>query len=220
MMTINVPSHRHPPIGQPRISLALALVLGWFSIAGSGTSVSAQEAGKVLFSKGEVTVVDTAGNQRPLRQGDTVSVGERILTSAGAMSQIRLQDGSLIGLRAASDLALEKFNPDVKTDSGDKGILALNKGSVRVINLKTPGGDAQPFPLLLRTPSTSIHLIDADNESVFVPPKAMDQKKDGAPKAGGTYTRLNAGVALSGSGGEKIPLEVRKVAYTPLGGAT
>ena len=54
----------------------------------------------LLFAQYVTQIVGEAGDVCPARQGDTLQSGERLLTPAGAISQLVLADGSLIGMGA------------------------------------------------------------------------------------------------------------------------
>lgn len=151
--------------------------------------------GTILFANGEVNIIGANGRQRPARRGDGLHAGERIVTGEGALGQVRMGDGALIGIRAASAL---EFLP--LTAGGDAGAqrLSLRGGNVRVLNLV---GETQATgrPYLLRTPHGDLRLSDSDAQAVI--PAQVD---DGASR---TFFKLNRGTATAaGRSGSAVNL--------------
>lgn len=164
-------------------------------------AVIAEPAGQALFTLGDVSVIDAAGKERPLKQGDAIEPGEKVVTKPGAIVQLKTPDGTRIGLRPESDLKL-----------GDpkevQARLELGRGTVRVLSDEKPGRDVKP--ILVQTPVSSMKIAKGDTESVFVP-------KDGgkAPDQQGGFHRLVNGKAELVLDQNKLlalkPLEVNSV---------
>lgn len=145
---------------------------------------SAQASGRLIFAKGEVFIVASDGARRPAHQGDLVNAGERLVTGGESMAQLKLEDGSLVGLRPGSDLQLRSF---ARGGSDPGTVLMLDKGGVRVLNITT---DDKLRPLPVRLQSSS-------GASVLVQGGDLESRKTAAIGAGAPMiARLNAGAAL------------------------
>jgi len=75
--------------------------------------------------------VGTTGATRAATKGDLLQSGERLLTPPGAMSQILLPDGSLIGMRPDSEVRIDL--PPAGSDAKPP-VVSLVNGTARVIS--------------------------------------------------------------------------------------
>lgn len=107
-----------------RNSLALASILA-LSAVWTGVAWSQQAAGTILGIKGEV-VADSDGGQRTLLKGDTVYVGDTLLTGAHAYLVIDFVDEARATLRAGTRVTLERYD----ADNGGASI-RLERGGLR-----------------------------------------------------------------------------------------
>lgn len=137
--------------------------------------------GHVMFVRGGVNILDAKGQARPARQGDGLRPGERIETARDSVGQVKLTDGSLVGLRPGTELAIET----VVGDPNKARLLRLNRGAMRVVNRDVSG----QHPLLVETPTAEIRLVNADTETIVV--DALEGARHGL--ASGTYSRVIAG---------------------------
>jgi hypothetical protein len=156
-------------------SLVAALLLAGPTQAGDET------VGHVMFVKGAVKILDATGRARLARQGDALRFGERIETGAESVGQVKLPDGSLVGLRPGTEMAIES----VAGNANKARLLRLSRGAVRVINRDVSG----QHPLLVETPTAEIRLVNADTEAIVV--DSAEGARQGLPS--GTYSRVIAG---------------------------
>ncbi|MCK6411537.1 MAG: FecR domain-containing protein [Azonexus sp.] len=156
------------------IALSVALALP--------AAAHAQEGATVLFSQSGSLIVNPAGDSRPATRGERLQTGERLITPANAISQIKLSDGSLIGVRPGSELSIGTENR--------QQTISLQQGAVRVIaaELIKPQAKSQ---LVVQTPQTRVELKAADIETAVVRPRAGNQQAG----EGGSYSRLQTGSA-------------------------
>lgn len=110
--------------------IAIALLVS-FAQAASG-----QEAGSVLFARGDVT----AERQPPeaIAKGDAVLASDTVVTGAASRAQLLMIDGAKIALRPNTRLAILEYEyspPATATVSGndDTGVMELVKGGFRTI---------------------------------------------------------------------------------------
>lgn len=195
-----------------RINQACAITLA-MGLPGVAFAADAP-AGQLLFVSGVVKIVDAAGKERPAKKGDGIAPGERIVTDGGAMGQIKMSDGSLIGVRHDSDLKVDKLNPG-GSQGPDERVMFLSKGAVRIVNVEN-GDKEKHLPVLLQTPTATIGLRNADNESIVVPaPLAGGGKPANDP---GTYSRMAVGGGVIKTTGGESSLAINQVTFAPTGG--
>lgn len=181
---------------------SLTVVLGLLS-----SVAAASQVGTVLFSRGDVVIVDSSGASRPATRGAIVQDGERLVAPQGAVSQIKLNDGSLIGVRPGTEF---RFELPARASDQARHVVSLVQGGLRVINLDQADGKAHR-PVLLQTRAGDVTLPGGDVESFFVPPNPRAGERDD----GGSYTRLISGAGTVRSGNVEMPLTVRTVAFVP-----
>lgn len=191
----------------PKLSLASMLAL-------LSLGASAENFGTVLFTAGNVEIVDAAGNARLAKRGDVVQSGERIRSGDNGVAQVRAWDGSFVGVRPTSDVAVQA-TPGV----GGQSTVALERGAVRLLNSDLNDGRKRAA-MALKTASETIMMKAADLESAVVAGKSGDGKS-GMPESG-SYTRVDKGAAtlLTAASSAPVELPLRQVSFVPLGGTT
>jgi hypothetical protein len=135
-----------------------------------------------------------------------------MVTGGGAIGQIKMPDGSLIGVRPDSDLKFDKPKPGDGRGADDR-VVFLSKGAVRIVNVE--GGQDKPLPLLLQTPTASIGLRNADNESVVVPTRTAGGATP--PVDAGTYSRMTMGAGVLKTTGGETPLAPSQTGFAAIG---
>jgi hypothetical protein len=173
------------------LTIALAAVLPFAAQA-------ADPIGKVIFQSGGAFIVDAAGKQRAANKGDLILPGERLVTGANTLTQVKMRDGSFVGLRPGTDLKFQEMRLTGK-DAGQD--VALNSGSIRVLNL--PGdGAVKPLPVNVQAGDARIVMRGADLES------AVKRDLTTGPE---TFTRLNQGTGILSNGIKTLDLAVNGV---------
>ena len=159
-------------------------------IGGTGISQEAkigemQLAGNVTLSQGTVEA-QSNGRSRLLAKGDSVCVGETIVTSQSGVVQIRMADDGFIAVRPQTQVKIEKFV--YRGTNKDSSLLALFKGSFRVITGKI--GKSYPQNDLIETPTATIGVRGTDHEATVILPN------DSGGYPSGTYDRVNTGITF------------------------
>lgn len=170
------------------------------------TVVLAAPAGTLLFAQQGSEIVGNNGVARPAKRGAILEEGERLRTPAGAISQLLLPDGSLVGMRPGSELKLDL--PGNASDRA-KQVISLLQGSARVIGSELMDA-TKPSGFTLQSGLATLRLQGADLESAVVKPDAA--KTTGAPDAG-SYNRMLIGTGSIGSGTLLEPLAARQVSF-------
>jgi hypothetical protein len=150
--------------------------------------------GVLYFVTGPVTIVGADGKPRPAKKGDRVMPRERVVTGANAMAQLKLEDGSFVGVRPESEMRVQAFRP-TGADAGS--VLVLDKGSVRVLNLESDP-KVRPLPVQLQA---------GDGAAVMLRGGDLESGKPG----GAFVNRLNAGAAVAQTNQGNLPLAVHSV---------
>jgi hypothetical protein len=104
----------------------MGLVLGIAPVL----AASADEAGKMLTTVGDVSATQPNGVARALTAGTSVLSGDVIATGDGSAAQWRYVDGTLVSLPANSRLRIDEYlypNPE-------RGFFSLLKGALRTLS--------------------------------------------------------------------------------------
>jgi len=164
--------------------------------------IQGAEVGKILFATDGVRIVDENGEDRPAKQGDLIQPGERVVTGPGALGQVKMIDGGLVGIRPGSSL---EFQRPATAIAGAPHVMKLDQGDVRVLNM-TFDDRAAPKEFVLKTPDGLVQLLQADSIASLRP------VGDGAGAPQQTLVRLSAGEAVaSNAAGAAKPLGVNEV---------
>ena len=177
-----------------------------------GTAHAATEAGKILYARGVVSIVDLQESSRGGRSGAKIFEGDRVVTGRGGIAQIRLSDGALIALRGSSEYQIEK-----QTFGNDEGVYEqagkLFTGWMRSIT----GAIGQKYPqkVTQRTSVATIGIRVTVYQVISIPPEGLPGFAGEEP---GTYVFLEEGaVQLDGEGGSRL-LKPGDVVFMPFAG--
>ena len=160
---------------------------------GFAHGVAAETAGTILFAQPGTQIVSESGVTRAAQKGDVLQTGERLLTPAGAISQVLLPDGSLVGMRPDSEL---KITAAPAGSDNKAPVLGLVNGTARVIGAELMDS-RKVSNLTLQSGTATVQLKGADMESAVV--KADMQPANAVASANanssapGSYQRLLVG---------------------------
>lgn len=114
----------------------------------SAQALTQENMGLTLASRGDVRVARD-GSERPLKQGDFIAVGDRIILAERSFSVIQLYDGAKLSLRPDTTITVVEFNVDGA--AAGNALLELEKGGVKLIagsiTTSNPGGFRIRTPL-------------------------------------------------------------------------
>jgi hypothetical protein len=189
------------PLGSLRFGLAVVLLL---------VSASAwANAGKILFARGEVAIVDASGGKTTVESGTLVEEGDRIRTGDHSRVQLRLSDGALISLRSNSDYQIVAQKDEGVLEQAGK----LFSGWMRSVTGAI--GRTRPDQVRYETPVATIGIRGTTFELMHLP----DGGRPELPAEPGTYIYLQDGALESIAGGEVRFMRPGDVVYVPLEGA-
>lgn len=108
------------------------VMLAWLPLAlllASGTVAGANDhAALVLAATGKVLAVDAAGQTRALSRRAPVYVGDTVVTAEGAVAQLKFTDGSLLAMKADSQLRIERYSTREGSGVDAFGVSVLKGG--------------------------------------------------------------------------------------------
>lgn len=140
-----------------RAFLKTAVLL--FVLAGSAAAAEHESVARVALSAGEAFRVNSLGVSEPLRLGNPLNTGDRIITGKGAIAILVFSDGGRVSLRPDTELVIRRYSVD-PSGPGTRLELELVRGVMRQIS-----GDAarlQPERYRLNTPVAAIGVRGTD----------------------------------------------------------
>lgn len=181
----------------------------WLALGVVGSAL-AEPAGTLLFAQQGTQIISEGGAMRSATKGDVLQTGERLVTPAGAISQVVLSDGSLIGVRPESELRLDRA---MGAADNRVAVVSLIQGTVRVIGADLMDA-RKSSSITLKSGVTTVQLKGGDLESAVV-------RGDGKPAttgvAPGSYQRLLVGSGSVADGNTVGALTPRQVNYVATG---
>ena len=147
------------------------------SAAAGDRYVISAKAGGVNFVEGTVNVARKSGRTGPLLKGDSLEIGDRVLTGADGKAEILLNPGSFLRLGGQSEFAF-------KTTSLDNLKLKVDRGSA-ILEVYA----ADEFKVTVATPSTTYSLIESGVFRIDVPSNSSSRLRvwKGVAKAGTSF---------------------------------
>lgn len=204
-----------------KMTKSLALCLSTVLLIGSLPAAMAQDAGSVVFVKGDVS----AERQPPeaLVKGDAIRTNDTVVTGDASRAQLLMLDGAKIAIRPNSRLRIEEFSftpPATSgatiTSSNDKSVMSLVKGGFRTITGAIGKQNAADYEV--RTAVGVLGIRGTDYTAVFcsgdcdwVPGVAA-----GAAIPDGLYLGVTAGVIVFRTSTTTIELKAGEYAFIPL----
>jgi len=147
-----------------------------------GALAWAQVAGQVDAIDGSVQLLDAQGKTRTLKVGDSVQVGETVVTGRDGELHLAMQDGGHLGIRSDTRMRIEQYKAEGGSD--DSSIFNLLQGAMRSVTGWI--GKHNPRNYSVRTPTATIGVRGTDHETRVIP----EGSRDGEP---GTYDKVHAG---------------------------
>lgn len=187
------------------LATVIAVLLGCMT----AMAHAAEQAGKILYSRGSVSIVDLQDSARGGRTGAPLYEGDRIVTGTGAIAQIRLSDGALVALRGSSDYQIETQQYDEEEDLYEQAG-KLFTGWMRSIT----GAIGQKYPQKVSQSTTvaTIGIRGTTYQVINIPPEGLPGFAGEEP---GTYVMLEEGeVEMTGGAGKRL-LKPGDIVFVP-----
>lgn len=108
-------------------------------------------AGSVAKLQGSATATATTGFDRPLQEGSSVLVGDRIATGADSRLRLKMNDGALLTLGSSSAITIDAWND---TETLGQAVIGVAEG----IFLAASGAIARlgPDRMVVNTPAATL----------------------------------------------------------------
>lgn len=184
----------------------LALCFSLFAHAADETPA---EAGKVFATvwkiRGDVVAQPANAPARPLREGATVYVGERIRAAANGEAALKTGDGGIVAVRPGSEFMAESFAAEGK--KSDRQILRLFTGSLRIVSGWISKLNRDDNKVL--TPQATIGIRGTDHEPYVL---TGDMAAASSNKEG-TYDKVNRGGTTLDVSGNSVDINPGKVGF-------
>lgn len=168
---------------------------------------AAETAGKVELVSGQVSVMDPAQAERPVKVGDSVREGESIVTGADGEIHLEMADGGTIAVRPNTRLRIAEYR--ARGDDQDKGVFSLLAGGFRSITGWI--GKFNPRSYQVRTPTATIGIRGTDHEPMVIAEGSSEGEA-------GTYDKVYAGATYIESEGTVVEVPEQRAAFAPLAG--
>lgn len=199
----------------PTAKLLLILVA-----LGCVTTAVADDAGSVIFVKGDVTAerVPPVG----LVKGDVIGSDDVIVTGASSRAQLLMLDGAKIAMRPDSRLRIDEYSYTAPASgttvsaSTDKSVVSLVKGGFRTITGAIGKDDEEDYEVrtavgVLGIRGTDYTAVFCNGDCTWVPGLPAS-----APIADGLYLGVTAGVIVFRTSTRTIELAAGEYAFIPL----
>ncbi len=150
----------------------------------------------------------SSGNERILREGDVVHVGDKLIASGAAEAVLKTADDSMVALRPGTEFIVEEFS--AANDVGGKTTLHLVTGALRVITGRL--GKLNPAGQRIVTPSSTIGIRGTDHEP-YVLTSDVPASNSATPYRAGTYDKVNRGSTTLSSAGQALVIDPGRVGF-------
>lgn len=205
-------------------SSAARFILAVWLLALSELALGA--AGKVLFVSGPVSL--ERGGTRTLNKGDSLEVGDVIVTGEKARAQLLMADGAKIALRAGSRFRIDEFtlppavnapNQAAVVTTDGRSVSSLLKGGFRTTTGSVGKVDRNAYEV--RTPIGTLGIRGTDYAAVFCAGDCTDVPgmAAGVPIRDGLYLGVYEGSIAFTGGGQVLQLNQGDFVFIPLAGA-
>src|SRR5690554_1790095 len=186
--------------------LTLSTLLCWLM----GMPVhAATEAGRILFARGTVSIVDDSEAARGAGTGSVFYEGDRVVTGSKSIVQLRLSDGALTALRSNSDYQIQRQRFDEQEGIHEQAGRLLSgwmRSVTGTIGARHPGNVSQG------TSVATIGIRGTTYQIIHVPEQGLAEFPNLQP---GTYVYLEDGqVEVSNEAGSRVvsPGQVVRIA--------
>jgi hypothetical protein len=179
---------------------ARGLIAAAIASAASG-QVLAEEAGRVSFVSGDVTVSSGDGQTRALKRGDIINGGDKIETRSGRL-QLRFTDGGFVSLQPNTVFGVDQYLYANKPPEETSLFFSLLRGGMRTITGAIGKVNKQSYKV--RTPVATIGIRGTEYLARVNPNKVVVSVGSGLVSVSNDYGNITGGAgqnieALGGS---------------------
>lgn len=164
----------------------------------------AQEAGSIARVSGSAEIKGKDGKTREAKAKDSVNVADTVITKAGGQVMIRLQDKSSLLVRENSEIVIEAFKFEKKSDD----VVSTNvvSGAVRAVSGQIASGNPANARYAVGTATVGIRGTDIELAIIG----------EGRRDRAGIYNYVYSGeTQMSLASGESVIVEKETSGFTP-----
>jgi hypothetical protein len=198
-------THQHPQ--KQGIPTLLVLML---LITQCGLAVAQLSAARVMSISGTAKAIDPQGLERALEKGGEVRSGDKVVTSEGALVQLKLNDGGFMSVRSGTELVIDRFVYDEKAPANSNFLVSLVRGGFRSITGLI--GRTNPNAYQIRAGTATVGIRGTDHEPMVIPEGLPAAAALGAP---GLYDKVNEGETFIRNGSGELALKRGQIGFTP-----
>lgn len=118
-------------------------------------------AATVAASSGDTRLLRPSALLTPLRAGESIREGDRVVTGADGRIELRFVDGATMTIRAKTEFAVDEYRFDA---AGERSFFSLVRGAVRAISGAI--GTRNRDDYRLETPTATVGIRGTDFETV------------------------------------------------------
>lgn len=179
---------------------ARGLIAAAIASAATGQAL-AEEAGRVSFVSGDVTVSSGSGQTRALKRGDIINGGDKIETRSGRL-QLRFTDGGFVSLQPNTVFGVDQYLYANKPPEETSLFFSLLRGGMRTITGAIGKVNKQSYKV--RTPVATIGIRGTEYLASVNPNKIVVSVGSGLVNVSNEYGNITGGAgqnieALGGS---------------------
>ncbi len=174
-----------------------------------GQAWAQQSAARVMAVTGYAKIMDTQGNERNVERGTELFAGDKVLTSDGALVQLRLNDGGFMSVRPSTELVIDQFVHDEKVPTNSSFLVTLLRGGFRSITGLI--GRNNPKGYQIRSATATIGIRGTDHEPMVV----LDAPGMHSQDAPGLYDKVNDGETVLRSRNGELSLKRGDIGFAP-----
>jgi hypothetical protein len=161
-------------------------------------------AGSVVKLQGSATATAGTGFSRPLQEGSTILVGDRIITGADSRLRLRMTDGAVLTMGSSSTMVVEAWDED---ESVGRAVLDVVEG----VFLAASGAIARlgPDRMVVTTPVATLGIRGTEVWGDVLPGRLAVALLSGTGivvnTPGGAVEMATPGTGLDVVAGEPLP---------------
>lgn len=185
------------------IITAMTAVIPSLALADGSTA----EFSSVVRIRGTVYAQVGMATPRLLTSGDSIKVGERIISTPDGQAVLQTTEGSILAIRPNAEFIMDAYSSSIPSE--DKFLLRIFKGALRLVTGLI--GQRSKESVKVVTPTAVIGIRGTDYEP-YVMTDAMATVM--AQKAG-TYNRVYSGATSLNAYGEVLDINAGQVGLAP-----
>lgn len=135
--------------------VVLSIASAWMSPA----RAVVPDAAVVVAASGDTSMLRSGRSITPLKRGDAIREGDRLLTGRDGRLQMRFADGALVSLQPGSHFSVDEYRYDTREQ---RSLLSLARGALRTVSGAI--GKRNPDDYRMSTPTATVGIRGTEYE--------------------------------------------------------